>query len=108
LVEKNSNWLACYQLDYDTVFSVKNITGPELSVLCVSRHFQGQGIGYKLLTHADEETKKNNGSGLWITAYYQNQNALDFYSRQNYVVAGKCFFEMGENKYENWVFYKSF
>lgn len=39
-------------------------------------------------------------------AYYQNQNAIDFYYRQNYTLAGKCFFGMGKNQYKNWVFYK--
>ncbi|PKQ67352.1 hypothetical protein BZG01_08165 [Labilibaculum manganireducens] len=106
LVEKDSCLIACYQLDYDTSCPVKDITDPELSVLYVSRHFHRQGIGYKLLLHAENEVRKNNGSGLWLTAYYQNQNALDFYHRRNYLVTGKCFFEMGENQYENWVFYK--
>ncbi|MBN2595578.1 MAG: GNAT family N-acetyltransferase [Marinifilaceae bacterium] len=106
LVEKDSCLIACSQLDYDTSCPIKDITDPELSVLYVSRHFHGQGIGSRLLVHAEEEVEKNNGSGLWLTAYYQNQNALDFYHCHNYLVAGKCFFEMGENQYENWVFNK--
>ncbi len=108
LVEYNSNLIACYQLDYDTYCPVNSIVEPELSVLYVSRHFQGKGIGYRLLVHAEQEVKRNNDSGLWLTAYYQNQNAINFYHRQNYKVAGKCYFEMGENQYENWVFYKEF
>jgi ribosomal protein S18 acetylase RimI-like enzyme len=106
LVEKESYLIACYQLDYDTSCQVRDITDPELSVLYVSRHFQGEGIGYELLAHAEDEVLKNNGSGLWLTAYYKNHNAIDFYNRQNYKVVDKCFFEMGENQYENFVFYK--
>lgn len=106
LVEKDSNLIACYQLDYDTSCPVNSIEEPELSVLYISRHFQGKGIGCKLLAHAGQEVKKNDASGLWLTVHYQNQNAVDFYHRQNFKAAGRCFFKMGENKYGNWVFYK--
>lgn len=106
LVENDSNLIACYQLDYDTTCPLNSIDEPELSVLYISRHFQGKGIGYHLLAHAEHEVKKTGAMGLWLTAYYENQNAIDFYFRQNYKVAGKCYFEMGDNQYENWVFYK--
>lgn len=106
LVEKDSNLIACCQIDDDTPCPVDGIIESELSVLYVSQHFHGQGVGYDLLTYAESWLKGKGYSGLWLTAYYKNEHALDFYNRQNYKKIGTCFFEMGENQYENWVFYK--
>ncbi|MFA9370290.1 MAG: GNAT family N-acetyltransferase [Labilibaculum antarcticum] len=54
------NWITIHSCP------VNSIEEPELSVLHMSRHFQGEGIGYKLLTHAEQEVKKDNVSGLWL------------------------------------------
>lgn len=106
LAEKEGRIIGCYQLDFDTKCPVEEIVAPELSVLYLSAHFQGQGIGKAMLHHAEEELRKEGSSGIWLTAYYQNQQAIDFYHRQNYQMKGKCYFEMGDSKHENWVFYR--
>ncbi|BAX80996.1 N-acetyltransferase [Labilibaculum antarcticum] len=91
-MKKDLKLIACYQLDYDTSCPVNSIEEPELSVLYISRYFQGKGLDYKFLAHAEQEVTKNNALDLWLTAYYQNQNVVDFYYRQNYNLVGKCFF----------------
>jgi len=106
LAEKEGRIIACYQLDFDTSCPVNKIKEPELSVLYLSQHFHGRGIGRELLLHAEKEIKKSGYSGIWLTAYHENRQAIDFYYRQNYLMKGKCFFEMGDSKYENWVFWK--
>ena len=106
LAEKEGRIIGCYQLDFDTQCPVEEIKAPELTVLYLSVHFHGKGIGKAMLVHAEEELKKTGHEAIWLTAYYQNQQAIDFYNRQNYQLKGKCYFEMGDSKYENWVFWK--
>jgi len=107
LAEKEGRIIGCYQLDFDTSCPVNEIQDPELSVLYLSPHFQGKGIGKELLLHVEAELKQAEYSSLWLTAYHENKQAIDFYKRQNYLIKGKCYFEMGNSKYENWVFWKS-
>ena len=106
LAEKEGRVIGCYQLDFDTECPNKAITAPELSVLYLSQHFHGKGIGKMMLLHAEQQLTTSGHTQIWLTAYCKNKQAIDFYHRQNYKVKGKCFFEMGEGKHENIIFWK--
>ena len=43
---------------------------------------------------------------LWLAVYSKNDNAIDFYYRQNFKWIGDTFFQMEENQYLNKVMYK--
>ncbi|WP_321515477.1 GNAT family N-acetyltransferase [Marinifilum fragile] len=106
LMEKEGRIIGCYQLDFDTLCPNTEINSPELSVLYLSQHFHGKGLGKFMLKHAEEEILKLGSDGIWLTAYYENKQAIAFYQHQNYMMKGKCYFEMGDSQYENWVFWK--
>ncbi|NOU59526.1 GNAT family N-acetyltransferase [Marinifilum caeruleilacunae] len=106
LAEKEGRIIACYQLDFDTQCPVQEIDAPELSVLYLSQHFHGKGVGKSLLLHAEQEVVNLGHKSIWLTAYCENHQAIHFYKRQNYQLKGKCYFEMGDSKYENLVFWK--
>ncbi|MDQ2178308.1 GNAT family N-acetyltransferase [Marinifilum sp. D714] len=107
LLEKEGGTIGCYQLDFDTLCPNPEINAPELSVLYLSQHFQGKGLGKFMLKHAEEEILKSGSDAIWLTAYYENKQAITFYQHQNYEIKGKCYFEMGDSQYENWVFWKT-
>lgn len=106
LLEKEGRTIGCYQLDFDTKCPNPEIKAPELSVLYLSQHFHGMGLGKQMLKHAEGEILKLGYDAIWLTVYYENKQAIAFYQHQNYAMKGKCYFEMGDSQYENWVFWK--
>lgn len=106
LAEKEGRIIGCYQLDFDTKCPIEGIKAPELTVLYLSAHFHGKGIGRSMLRHAESELIVLGHKAVWLTAYHQNLQAIEFYQRQTYELKGKCYFEMGDSKYENWLFWK--
>jgi len=85
-----------------------NDLSPELNVLYVFEHTKGMGVGYKLISEAEKIVSEMGFSGLWLTVYYNNQNAITFYKRQKYKDIGKEYFEMQGKKYENRILFKQF
>jgi len=38
---------------------------------------------------------------VWLTVYYKNERAINFYVKNRFKEAGNTYFEMGGNRYEN-------
>lgn len=76
----------------------KNISnGFEISTLYVQEHFQGQGIGKKLLL----EIAKKYGDTFWLSTWVHNYDAIKFYKKIGFEDIGKRFFRLDEEKHEN-------
>lgn len=77
----------------------------ELSTLHVQEHFARQGLGSKLLSHA-ERLAQREGSSLWLTVNAQNFPAIAFYEAHAYSRVGTAYFELGGERFENHVLTK--
>lgn len=108
LAENKEFLIACAEIDLKNNCPEVNDNSPELTVLYVFEHFKGKGVGYALISEAEKLVKEKGFSGLWLTVYHQNRNALSFYKRQYYKVVGNTYFELGSVKYENKIMLKKF
>jgi len=75
----------------------------EISSFYILERFQGAGIGKKLLAECLKEIKRLNHSKVWLTVYYKNQKAIEFYSRQNFTHIGETDFLLGKDKHKNYI-----
>lgn len=75
----------------------------EISTFYILERFQGIGIGKKLLTVCLNEIKRLNFNKVWLTVYYKNQKAIEFYRRQNFIQIGETDFLLGEDKHKNYI-----
>lgn len=81
--------------------------GIEISTLYILEKFQKQGIGTKLMDASIDQIKRLNHNMIWLTVYHQNQNAIDFYRRQNFKQIGETDFLLGEEKHKNYILIKN-
>ena len=79
----------------------------EISSLYVLERFQGLGIGKKLLVKCLNQIKQINHNKIWLTVYYKNQRAIDFYLRQNFNHIGEMDFLLGDEKHKNYILIKN-
>ena len=76
----------------------------EVATLYVHEHIARQGIGTRLLRAAEDEALKRTGSRrIWLGVYHGNAKAIAFYRKLGYVQDGVTYFELGGEKYENFV-----
>jgi len=78
----------------------------EISTLYVLERFQGFGIGKKLLAECENATKQRGYNNVWLTVFYNNIKAIDFYRRQNFIQIGATDFVLGKNKHKNYIMMK--
>ena len=79
---------------------------PEISTLYVLGRFQGMGIGKMLLNEAMSIIKHLGFGQCWLTVYYKNSRAIDFYNSQDFVKIGETDFLLGVEKYKNEILLK--
>lgn len=77
-----------------------------MTVLYVSEHFHGRGIGQSLLTETENILKPLTYSSYWLSCYIENTKAIQFYKSKGFSSIGVTYFSMGDNKYENLIFQK--
>ena len=75
----------------------------ELATLYVQAHYQGQGIGCRLLHGARALAAAHAGTGLWLTVNAQNAAAIDFYRHHDFQLVGTADFVLGGVAHQNWV-----
>lgn len=108
LAEINDFLVGCAELYLNSTCEETKDISPELNVLYVFEHAKGVGVGYSLISEAENILKKMNFPGLWLTVYYENIDAIKFYKRQLYEDIGLYLFEMEGEKYENRIMFKKF
>ena len=75
----------------------------KISNFYILERFQSIGIGQKLLGKCMEVIKQMNYKKVWLPVYYRNQQAIDFYKRNNFIHIGEMDFVLGGNKYKNYI-----
>ncbi|MCL3782657.1 GNAT family N-acetyltransferase [Prolixibacteraceae bacterium JC049] len=78
----------------------------EISTFYILEKFQGQGIGKQLLSECFNQIKQLGYQQVWLTVYYKNQNAIDFYAKQYFKHIGETNFILGEEKHKNYIMLK--
>jgi ribosomal protein S18 acetylase RimI-like enzyme len=73
----------------------------ELQRLYVDPARHRQGLGRRLLRHAEQRAAAAGGSALWLTAWAGNRRALAFYAAQGYEDAGRTDYVFEGRSYEN-------
>jgi ribosomal protein S18 acetylase RimI-like enzyme len=78
----------------------------EISTLYILERFQGVGIGTKLLAECERAAKQLGFNKVWLTVYYKNIKAIDFYAGQNFTHIGDTDFVLRKDKHKNYIMLK--
>jgi diamine N-acetyltransferase len=106
VAENKGNLVGALEIEYDKICQVNNKTAPEISKLYILEWFCGKGIGYKLITLAEELIKFKGYKSVWLWVLDSNERAIAFYERQQYQWIGNAPFQMEKNLYDNKVMWK--
>lgn len=66
----------------------------------------GKGIGSGLVTSVETELKDKGYNEYWLWVYIENNRAISFYEKQQFVIIGNAFCDMEMHSYENKVMQK--
>lgn len=104
LAVKNDYVLGCIEISLIPQCPMNDVEPCiEISTLYILEKFQRIGIGKKLLVDCIEKIKRMNHNKVWLTVYYKNNNAIEFYTRQNFKQIGETDFILGNDRYKNYI-----
>lgn len=103
LYEEKNHLLGFAAVDLNAVCPPSGEALPELVQLYVQERSTGKGIGSRLLKAARTLSLNSGGRGIWLTVKADNRRALQFYMRHGFGRQGTVFFELEEERHENYL-----
>ncbi|MFM2484338.1 GNAT family N-acetyltransferase [Celerinatantimonas yamalensis] len=97
--EEDSHLTGFIVVDLESTFKGSSNSGYEVVTLYVSQHFQGAGIGRKLL----KEVEGLYGLPFWLSTWVNNHRALGFYNRLGFNMVGEVNFNLEGELHRNHV-----
>lgn len=110
ICENGNNLLGYIALDFnadlpDCISTVSNTA--EITTLYVRERHKGLGIGKALMDQARTATIVRNFTHIWLAVLHDNHRAVEFYHRQGMVKQGSRWFELPEERHENYILVQS-
>lgn len=93
------NHLVGYVTAHLTSFWQDESNGYEIDKLYVQEHFQGRGLGKRLLAEISTQC----GGTFWLSTWKYNDKAIGFYKHLGFIDVGTRYFEFGGEAHENCV-----
>ena len=97
--EDDGHLIGIIIVDLESTFNGCPNSGYEIVTLYISQHFQGTGIGRKLL----KEVEGVYGASFWLSTWVNNSSALEFYNKLGFEVIGELNFDLGGELHPNHV-----
>ncbi|MFB1083047.1 GNAT family N-acetyltransferase [Jeotgalibacillus sp. JSM ZJ347] len=70
----------------------------EVERIYIKKKFQKAGLGKQLLNQALEIASNQNKEKIWLGVWEENKNAIGFYKKKGFVIAGSHSFFMGDEE----------
>ncbi len=97
--EQEGHLIGFVVVDLESRFKQSLDYGYEVVTLYVSPHFQGSGVGRKLL----KEIKGLHGLPYWLSTWVNNHEALNFYAKLGFNIVGELNFDLEGELHSNHV-----
>ncbi|MDU0201045.1 GNAT family N-acetyltransferase [Paenibacillus sp. MAH-36] len=94
--EEVAGYLKVNILDAQTELMGKDAL--EIERIYIRKHFHKQGLGKYLLNKAIEIARLRNKEKIWLGVWEQNENAIAFYQKMDFVKTGAHSFYMGDDE----------
>lgn len=104
VAEVNAYLVGYARLHFGAARSDVSHTSTELATLYVQEHFTRRQIGTALLAACAQQAQQQCGNpAFWLKVNHQNTRAITFYKKGGYTQHGTFFFEIGDERHENFV-----
>lgn len=81
-------------------------TPVELGRIYLSAAFHGQGLAAVLMEHVVDAARARGGDGLWLSVWKDAPQAIAYYSKHGFRIAGTTIFTVGDDPKEDWLMFR--
>jgi diamine N-acetyltransferase len=85
---------------------LKNKKSIELERIYVVKHFQGAGLGNRLIQYGVEFSQSKRYETIWLGVWTKNEKAMGFYKKCGFEIFGEHKFTLGTDEQIDWLMKK--
>jgi ribosomal protein S18 acetylase RimI-like enzyme len=82
---------------------VAPLPGVEIGRVYVDVDFQGRGIAQAMMAETRRLARDSGGASLWLSVWQEQPQAIRFYEKEGFRIAGTLVFEVGDDPKDDWL-----
>jgi ribosomal protein S18 acetylase RimI-like enzyme len=83
--------------------AVEPLPSAEIGRFYVDTRFHGRGVAQQLMTEVCEVSRERGARSLWLSVWQQQPQAIRFYEKEGFRIAGTLVFEVGDDPKDDWL-----
>jgi ribosomal protein S18 acetylase RimI-like enzyme len=87
----------------DTPARVRPLPTAEISRFYVDTAFHGQGLAQLMMAEVRRLATARGARSLWLSVWQEQPQAIRFYEKEGFRIAGKLVFEVGDDPKDDWL-----
>jgi GNAT superfamily N-acetyltransferase len=91
----------------DTPAPVRPLPSAEIARFYVDGAFHGRGLAQQMMGEVRRLASARGARSLWLSCWQEQPQALRFYEKEGFRIAGKLVFEVGDDPKDDWLMVKS-
>jgi GNAT superfamily N-acetyltransferase len=82
---------------------VQPLPGVEIGRFYVDVDFHGRGIAQAMMAETRRLAREAGGASLWLSVWQQQPQAIRFYEKEGFRIAGTLVFDVGDDPKDDWL-----
>jgi GNAT superfamily N-acetyltransferase len=82
---------------------VAPLPGVEIARFYVDLDYHGQGIAQAMMAQSRRLAAARGGASLWLSCWQQQAQAIRFYEKEGFRIAGTLVFKVGDDPKDDWL-----
>jgi ribosomal protein S18 acetylase RimI-like enzyme len=83
--------------------AVEPVPGAEIGRFYVDTAFHGRGLAQQMMARVREVARERGARSLWLSVWQQQPQAIRFYEKEGFRIAGTLVFEVGDDPKDDWL-----
>ena len=98
-------WVGHAQVHIGADVPAKELALPalELSRFYVDSAFHGRGVAQAMMAEVKREARSHGAASLWLSAWQESPQAIRFYQKSEFRIAGELVFMVGDDPKNDWL-----
>lgn len=82
---------------------VAPLPGVEIGRFYVDVDYHGRGIAQAMMAETRRLARERGGASLWLSVWQEQPQAIRFYEKEGFRIAGRLVFEVGDDPKDDWL-----
>jgi ribosomal protein S18 acetylase RimI-like enzyme len=88
---------------HDTPAPVRPLPSAEIARFYIDTEFHGRGLAQSMMAEVRRLASARGARSLWLSVWQEQPQAIRFYEKEGFRIAGRLVFEVGDDPKDDWL-----